>query len=290
MADAVTVDDLDVGDHVCLTFSDPDERLDLLAAFVRGGLRQRHKVICWTDALTRGQLADELTTRSVRTTAAQRRGQLVISTTEGALLSGSPPTVESMMGTLTEQLDQAGREGYPALRIIADMNWATKPLAAADELLLFETKIAELFADGRLCVICEYDRDRFDAVTLAFAAKAHPKAVAAVAYHDDVLLRICRQYSPPGVRIAGELDFRHLEQLNQALAESLRLDRNMFVNLGRLDYIDAACASAIVRTAVRLPPSRHMTVLCGGLVAKVLDVIGAGNVSQLHLRRTHDQR
>src|SRR5688572_527688 len=111
------------------------------------------------------------------------------------------------------------------------MCWATRPLAAAEELLAFETKVAELFATGRLCLICQYDRDRFDAVTLAFAAKAHPKAVAAQVYFEHPLLRICRQYSPSGVKIAGELDYRHQDVLEQALAESMRLDRHMHINL-----------------------------------------------------------
>jgi hypothetical protein len=32
-------------------FTDGDERLDLVAAFVRDGLRAGHKVVCWTDAI-----------------------------------------------------------------------------------------------------------------------------------------------------------------------------------------------------------------------------------------------
>src|SRR5689334_6624908 len=38
MADMATVDRVDAGDHACLTFSDAEERLDLVAAFVRDGL------------------------------------------------------------------------------------------------------------------------------------------------------------------------------------------------------------------------------------------------------------
>jgi hypothetical protein len=186
---------------------------------------------------------------------------------------------------LSEELDRAGREGYPGLRVTADMCWATRPLAAAEELVGFESKIAEMFGDGRLCLICQYDRGRFDAVTLAFAAKAHPVTIAAQVYHEHPLLRICRQYSPPGVRIAGELDYRNRDVLEQALAEALRLDRNLYLNLGKLDYIDGACAGAIVAVAGRLAPSRRMTVTCRRLVATVLDLVGSGNAAQLRVRQ-----
>jgi anti-anti-sigma regulatory factor len=168
------------------------------------------------------------------------------------------------------------------------MGWATRPLAAADELLAFETDVAGLFADGRLCLICQYDRDRFDAVTLAFAAKAHPKVVAAQVYHEHPLLRICRQYSPPGVKVAGELDYRHHDVLEQALGESMRLDRHPHVNLTGLDYIDGTCAGVIVATALRLPASRRMTVTCRRSVATVLDLVGAGSAARLRVQRAHD--
>src|SRR5439155_9006588 len=49
MADTTTVDRVGAGDHACLTFSNAEERLDLLAAFVRDGLRAGQKVVCWTD-------------------------------------------------------------------------------------------------------------------------------------------------------------------------------------------------------------------------------------------------
>jgi anti-anti-sigma factor len=169
------------------------------------------------------------------------------------------------------------------------MSWATRPSTAPEELLAFEAQVDGLLGDGRLCLICQYDRDRFDAVTLAFAAKAHPKAVAAQVYHEHPLLRICRQYSPPGVRIAGELDFRHQDVLEQALAESARLDRHMHINLTGLAYIDAACAAVIMQTASRLSASRRMTVTCRPLVATVLTLLGVDSPARLRVQQVHEQ-
>jgi ABC-type transporter Mla MlaB component len=289
MADAATVDQLGPGDHACLTFSDEEERLDLLAAFVRDGLRRGQRVLCWTDTLSPQRLARELTARSVRGGAATRRGQLTIAPTEPALRSGDRVTGPQMVAALADELDRASRQGYTGLRVTADMCWATRPSAAAEQLFAFEADVSALFADGRLCVICEYDRDRFDAVTLAFAASAHAKAVAAQVYHETALLRICRQYSPPGIRVGGELDYRHQHVLEQALAESRRLDRHPYVNLTGLDYIDAACAATLVQTAIRLASSRRMTVTCRALVAKMLDLVSAGTVPQLRVLQVDDQ-
>jgi anti-anti-sigma factor len=288
MADQATVDGLGEGDHACLTFSDPDERLDLLAAFVRDGLRRGQKVVCWTDDVGPERLVSELAARQVRPGAALRRGQLAIAAA-GTALTRPQLGAAGMVEVLATELDRAGREGYPGLRVTADMSWATRPLSAADELLAFETGAAGLFADGRLCLICQYDRDRFDAVTLAFAAKAHRKTVAAQVYVEHPLLRICRQYSPPGVKVAGELDYRHRDALEQALAESMRLDRHIRVNLSGLEYIDAACAAVIVSAAARLPASRRMTVTCRRLVATVLRLVNADNASRLRVQQVDGQ-
>jgi hypothetical protein len=121
MADQATVDGLSEGDHACLTFSDPEERLDLLAAFVREGLRQGQKVVCWTDDVAPDRLIVELTNRAVRPGAALRRGQLTVSAAgsltvapAGSALTAPERAGSAMVDLLAGELDRAGREGYPA--------------------------------------------------------------------------------------------------------------------------------------------------------------------------------
>ena len=182
MEDRVVTDSIELGDHACLTFTDAEERLDLVAAFVRDGLRAGLKVVCWTDTHAPDGLAGELAFRSVRAGAAMRRGQLQIAPVSSTLLADTTADATKMVEVLNAELDAAGRDGYRGLRVAADMGWATNPLAAADQLVGFESAVAELFSDGRLCLFCQYDRERFDAVTLAFASKAHPKTIAAQVY------------------------------------------------------------------------------------------------------------
>ena len=285
MALATTVDLLAAGDHACMTFTDQHERLDLVAAFVRDGLRRKERVVCYTDAVTPAQLAQELAHRSVRAKAATARGQLRLLAVEDALLGDDG--ADGMVNVLSTEAKTAERDGYPGIRVTADMCWATRP-TAAEELTAFETAAAELFTAGKLCVICQYDRAVFDAVTLAFATATHQKTVAALAYHDSATLRICRQYSPLGIRVAGHLDYRHQDVLEQALGESRRLDRHMHVNLSALEYIDAACTASIVQAAVRLPSSRRMTLTCRPLAERMLALAGADGVSSLRVTRAHD--
>jgi len=275
------------GTHACLTFTDAEERLDLMAGFVREGLRRRDKVICWSDELAPDAMIKELAARSVGPRAALCRGQLHVSAAGDSPLVRDGVGAENMIGLLSDELARAESQGYAGLRVTLDMSCLTRPTAAADQLIGFETGVAPLFADGRLCLICQYDRERFDAVTLAYAAETHPITISAQAYHQSPILRICRQYSPPGLRLAGEIDYRHCDVFERALAEEIRLNRRPRLNLAGLTYLDAACAAVVVRAAVGLTPSRHLTVTCGRLVGTMLSAVGADDMPQLRIRQAH---
>lgn len=270
MATATSVEALLPGDHACLTFSDPDERLDLIAAFVRDGLEASNKVLCLTDSIAPERLRAELADRGVPERPL-RPDQLTIAASEESWLRNGGAR---MVRWLARELDGAQRDGFAGLRVTADMCWISRPGAGADELPVFESDVDKLFGDGRLTAICQYDREIFDAVTLAFAAAVHPLAVAAAVYYEDPVLRICRQHTPPGVRIAGELDLGHVDELTLALAEALRLDRDIELNLARLHFIDAAAVGAVFRAVAGLPADRTMRVRCGGPVLRMLRLVG----------------
>jgi anti-anti-sigma factor len=272
----LVVDRLEPGDHACLTFSDPQERLDLLAAFVSAGFARDEKVVCYTDAVGVDELRADLRRRGVpanETVVPSRR------------LWGedSAPDAKVMVAGLAEEMARAGREGRTGLRITADMCWAARPQVGAEQLLAFENEVAKLFADGRLTAVCEYDRESFDPVTLAYAARVHPRTVAATVYHEDPVLRICRQHVPPGVRVAGELDYSRADVLSDALAEAVRLDHDVHLNLNHLRFIDAGAAAVILRTAAHLPEPRRMVIVCAEPIERTLTIAGAADVPALRM-------
>jgi hypothetical protein len=63
LATATSVDQLSPGDHAFPTFSDEEERLDIVAAFVRDGLSAGHRVLCYTAAYPPGDLRGHLVDR-----------------------------------------------------------------------------------------------------------------------------------------------------------------------------------------------------------------------------------
>lgn len=257
-----------------MTFSDAEERLDILAAFVSAGLKHGDKVICYTDA---SGIADDLRERDI--VAAD--GQLYVVPTKRFWGDSAGPDGAAMVQRLAAEIARAEKEGRRGLRITADMCWAARPQANAEQLLAFESEVRKLFSQGRLTAICEYDRESFDPVTLAYATRVHPRTVAATVYHEDPTLRICRQHVPPGVRVAGELDYTRADVLCHALAEAVRLDPDVHLNLNQLRFIDAGAAAVILQAAANLPASRRMVVVCTEPVDRTLAIAGAARVTQL---------
>ena len=268
------ITDLTVHDHACLTFGEAEELFDLTAAFVRDGLAGGLKVVWLSDA-TPDRATAELARRGVAVEPALASGQLAAVGYEGRLLAGQVFSAGQAMTWLTREIAACGATG---LRLAVDMSWALQPVTGVEQLPEFEEKVAAAVAGTATSVLCQYDRERFDPVTLASVAAFHTRSVAAATYHADVMLRICRQYAPPGIRLAGELDYQASESLALALTEAIRLDGDVTVNMAPLAFIDVTCARMILDAARGLAPPRRMILRCRpGLAARFM-LLGTADI------------
>jgi hypothetical protein len=127
VAVAVPVDDLGGGAHACLTFSDEEERLDIVAAFVADGLERGQQVICYTDTDSPAKLCEQLTEREVAAHAAAGAGQLQVHTIEQRWLTDGGFSPEPLLRLLSEQVTAAERDGFTGLRVTSDMSWPVRP-------------------------------------------------------------------------------------------------------------------------------------------------------------------
>ncbi len=276
------ITDLTVDDHACLTFGEREELFDLTAAFVRDGLAAGLKVVWLSDAGP-GQAVGELARRGVAVQPAMDAGQMIATGYQDRLLYGQAFRADTAVRWLSGQLDSARDEGFPGLRVAVDMSWALRPVTGIEQLPRFEEEIAAVLDGTTASVLCQYDRDRFDPVTLASVAGFHTRAVAAATYHADPVLRICRQYAPAGVRIAGEIDYQAADSLALALAEIVRLEDDITVNMTDLAFIDAQCTLLIADAARAIATTRTVLLRCGPEIAAGFARLGIGDVPGIRL-------
>jgi anti-anti-sigma regulatory factor len=275
------VTDLSLHDHACLTFGEQEELLDLTAAFVRDGLASGCRVVVLSDAPQLG--AATLGGHELAAESAFEAGQIVMAASQDGLVGPGGFSAERAMEWLNGQLADARWQGYSGIRVALDMSWALQPMTGIEELPALEGEIASAVSDAAMAVLCEYDRERFDPVTLALIAPMHSHAVAAATYHDDPVLRICRQYVPPGVRLAGELDFLARDALALALGEAIRIDGDITINMTKLSFIDASSVRMILEAAASLAPSRTVLLRCGPAVEARFAQLGVADLRQVSL-------
>jgi anti-anti-sigma regulatory factor len=282
------ITDLSVNDHACLTFGETEELFDLTAAFIRDGLSSGLKVLWLCDSGPR-QAAMQLSKRGIVIESALAARQLTAVACEDYLLTEQAFAAGYAMSWLSEQVAACRDEGYPGLRVALDMSWALRPIAGVEQLPDFEEGVAAVLADTAVSVLCQYDRERFDPVTLASVAGRHTRSVAAATYYQDAVLRICRQYAPPGIRLAGEIDFHAEESLALALAEALRIDGNITINMTHLTFIDVSAMRMIVNLAQSLPMPRRVILQCPPAMASKFTLFGADRISSISLAAVDDR-
>lgn len=276
------ITELTVDDHACLTFGEREELFDLTAAYVRDGLAAGLKVVMLSDAGP-GQAAGELARRGVSVQPALSSGQMIAAGYEERLLSGQSFQAASAVRWLAGQLESARDEGFPGLRVAVDMGWALRPVTGIEQLPQFEEGIASVLEGTTASVLCQYDRDRFDPVTLASVAGFHTRSVAAATYYADPVLRICRQYAPAGLRIAGEIDYQAAEALALALAETVRIEGDITINMTPLDFIDAECTLLIADAAKAIAVSGTVLLRCSPGVAADFTRLGIADQPGIRL-------
>jgi anti-anti-sigma regulatory factor len=281
------ITDLTLNDHACLTFGEPEELFDLTAAFARDGLSGGLKVVWLSDA-SPDRVTVELARRGIAVERAMAAGQMAAES-EARLRSGQAFSAGHAMEWLSGQMAACRRDGFPGLRVTVDMTWALRPVAGVEQLPEFEKRIAAAAADTPVSVLCQYDRERFDPVTLATVTSFHTRSVAAATYHADAMLRICRQYAPPGIRLAGEIGHQNSEPLALALAEAIRLEGDITVNMAGLAFIDVSCARMILDAVRGLAGSRAVVLRCREEIAALFVLLGAADVPSLSVVSVDDR-
>jgi hypothetical protein len=180
-------------------------------------------------------------------------------------------------------MSACSQQGFAGLRVAVDMSWAFRPVTGVEQLPEFEAGVAAALSGTSVSMLCQYDRERFDPVTLASVIGAHTLSVAAATYFADAVLRICRQYAPPGIRLAGELDYQAEEPLALALAEAIRLDGDITINMMGLTFVDVPCSRMILDAARGLAPHRKMILLCPDGICARFALLGARLVPGVRL-------
>ena len=180
-------------------------------------------------------------------------GRLVVRTVAEVAKATGGFDPDELMGLFATEIELALVQGYRGVRLTAErpLAWPASPdghaagpaagsgagpaagvgagsdagtfaeeEAAAERFAACERRMAELFRTRRpqAMVLCQYDRNRFDAERLEEAESWHQGRVRADDLYDDGRLRAAPLFGPPGLALSGRLDAGTRAALDRVLS------------------------------------------------------------------------
>lgn len=243
------------GQHACGIVGSGSERLRMVSGFVRSGLMAGDRVWCFPNG-SRSEILDWLRRDEVAEDDVVASGQLTVLPTYDSALCYLDCNPDAVVDGLRRAVDDALDDGWNGFRMVGDLGWATREQCCTQRLIHFEERIGDVLAGSPAATLCQYDRYRFDAATMATLTGMHAVVVGTVQVGEQLT---CSPLDGlPGLRLAGEIDLATREVLTAALDDAMSGTGDLHLELSELTFIDGGGVQVMLRSAERLWPSRRL--------------------------------
>lgn len=231
---AMETEQVEVSRHKCLIYDGhPSEQLPVIVPLMMDGLRENRRCLYLGDPEMVQMVDSALAAKGVNIAKEIRRGALVFSSDRGHLRNGFDPY--SMVGMLTDLIDDAVRDGFQGLCATGDMMWELGTEKNFDLLLEYEALLEQVFREKPLSGICQYHRKTVPGHAIRDALLAHRSVYIGDQLNHDNLF-----YIPPELLLEnGDLHDRHGEWMCQQITRILNAERKRDVALAALGKSEA---------------------------------------------------
>ena len=166
-----------VGTHLCLVFTKDEERVDSLLKFLLSGLQAGERTACFSEKLTEDTLREYLARNNISYDEREKQKAIIFAGTGEVYFEGGVFDPDRMLNMLTTYYDEAMQLGFPASRVIGEMNPEVQHIPGGERLLEYESRVSMLLRDHPITSVCQYDANLFDGATIMEVLKVHPKMI-----------------------------------------------------------------------------------------------------------------
>ena len=187
------------GDHVCWFFETEKQHQKLITSLLYEAFRQKEKVLNIVDSMSVGMITGYLKDHTADIEKYKRNGQLKILGFEKSYTQKGVFDPDKMIALLQRETETALAEGFSALRVIDEMNWALLELPGAERMIEYEARINEFIHGSKCLIICQYDMRKFAPETLLDVLYTHNICVIGTRIYDNCY------YIPPSEYSGADL-------------------------------------------------------------------------------------
>ena len=260
------------GQHLCALYQDQDERRDMTAAVVRGGLAAGDRVMYVVPGPPEVALA-LLEAGGIETGRPLSGGQLLVRSF--GEIYGDPDTMDlaRLVAIFRAALSQSLAAGFPGLRITGEMGGDPWLPGSLEQLIRWERLVSRMLGEVGIGATCQYDQRRLDQVAAAIIAAEH-SAVATRGQQLPLALFISSA-PPPVLRVEGELDLTNGAALARVVRARLACSPRLRIDLGGVSFADVGSLREIYQIAAGLPAGGQIVLASTTEpVRRVLDLAG----------------
>lgn len=260
------------GTHLCAFHREPGELTRIAATFVGQGLSVGDQLLYVTsdgdaEALF-DALPDHLAARDALAT-----GQLQVTSFADAYGTYRPEDLDVVADGFRAAADQARKDGFPGLRVAAEMDGLAPLLGSSEEVLHWERLCTGLQRELGVSSVCLYDAGNLDDEYIELLTREH--AGLAPDEAESPLARFLAIDEPWGVRISGEVDISNHDLLHRVLVSRAAVMPRMHLDLEGLAFADLRTVSQLRSVAAGLPEDGWLALHgVPAVVRRILDIAG----------------
>ncbi|BCJ46254.1 hypothetical protein GCM10010168_52050 [Actinoplanes ianthinogenes] len=255
--DAAPVDlrTLDPGTHLLVLYRSEADLALAAAAFVTAGLEAGDRVLYVTDDRPLPAVSAVLTAGAV-TSGAFRTGQLAVCRFADVYGASDGMIAAVPAGGVRTAVARAQAEGFPGLRIVADMDDLARTLGPIERVLSWERLTARVQREEGVTSVCQYDRRRLHRDHQRLLAAEHAGAVPGWIEPPRASFLATQE----GVRITGELDGFNRDECRRVVQARLATHPRLIVDVSGLTFVDTGALQYLYTIAAGLPEDGQITL------------------------------
>lgn len=165
------------GTHMCLVFTNKQERISSLLAFLLSGLTNNERGTCFSSNITEDELRTFFSENNISYDERKQSGAISLTGTKEVYFEDGTFNPERMLNNIVNFYKTSKNQGYKSSRIIGEMIPEIENVPGGERLMEYECRVSMLLRDNPVTTVCLYDANEFDGATIMDVLKVHPKMI-----------------------------------------------------------------------------------------------------------------
>ncbi len=184
------------GLHMCMIYSDEEERRSTIAKYLKAGLLQGESVGCFVNEMVNDEPPEWINQVQRDTKSQELEGQLVVRQGEQSYCPDGEFVVDEMLSTLQGFYTDAVAQGFSGARVAGDAGFILKNIPGTENFINYEAQFNDLMEGYPITALCQYDANLFDGAMLYDVLRVHPLIIV----NGQVVRNVAYQSPAAGAR------------------------------------------------------------------------------------------